>query len=1342
MISRKMKILINLLCLASLSTGMVPRVVHADDSIPPIEIITPSVTEGTTETGIETTTGSAIGLEVTPGVTVAEATYSSDPSYFSYMKAYDGVFIINGYTGPGGDIIVPNTLDGNEISAIGVGAFKENTTITSIVLPSGLKRIEGFSFYGCTGLKDIVIPEGVTKINASTFTFSGIESITLPDSLTSLSEFAFVSCFNLKSIIIPEGVANFADTTFSGCSALTNITFKNDKACNGNDAIALPIGAVITGKVPSYAQTYATRFNRTFVDMDASVVTPPVIVTPQPTGTPIERFNAGGDVVISELFADLKLANYFVTWIKGCTTTVGVLWDGTVNSTINQEELKYAINWRKLPLDAVGGGLHFGAPNLGITSLEGIEIFNNYTGNINYMNFSKNKLTTVKGLETLTEIYGLDLSYNHINDISGLSNLTRVYDFLNLSFNKVTSLSSFNSNLLIKNPDNATGWYGCSLDVRYNYIKDVYNELKDHSYLAQTLYLEQNGFEFRQAIKPLTATVNHNEFGTGNYLDSQMLTVSQVIGSTKTYYSKTIEGYKVRGDETQTQTINEISYANPCVWLTRTGIDARPGMVSDYTFVSSDDSIVTYEAALNRLNPLKAGDVNISVFENGVFLGVYPMKVLGTELPNPEINFLYDKVQPIVKNIYVHYKYSDGTTALPDKIIPNTVINKSIFETAPIITGYDVNNANQLLFINDLSIDYNMTFVYTAKPAEVLKYNLHVDAMQTDMVPIPVARGRELISFCGFKEYTMISNEVLKATSDDKYTFVRWGVRDRLLHSDLWGSETTYTGTELPLTIDKDTLVVAYFDILPPVVPPIVPPIVEPPVIEPPIILPPIVNPVIKGTINVIYKDTVNDIVIKSISLTDQTVGEVIEINAELTPGYTLTSESTKTITLVDSTPVTVIFNYVPIVVPTPEEPIVIPPIVVPEPPVVVPPIEVPTPEEPIVAPPIIVPTPEEPIVIPEPPVVVPPIVVPTPELPIVVPPIEVPPIEVPIPEVPVLILPIVKPTVEQTVTIPYEKPLKPLVQTYNLKIQVLGKGFVTAEPIKTEYTKGEVVKFDVLASNGWRYTWCLVNGVEFVDVPSIKMNSDKTVVINFEELSKPIKTEFRSGTVYGVIRGKDGKAVEGVLVELHSEVRKTYSNSKGEYRFDNVELGEHTVTLKNPYTLEEIAKIEVVTYDESENPETAVYKVVDIMELVKKDVSLSAYKDVQRIDFSIDLKSGNNDPVAPIEQVDPIKKKPQIPIIPVAFVTPLLILLGFLKKKNITVHDSEGKIIKKLHVKIKPTTYIDISRLKGEEFKIVFRKPSSFRKVDLQVKTANEVMEVVLQDKENSILVNLKEKQ
>ena len=173
------------------------------------------------QTRFPTVVGLAAGLLVGMTATVQ--------AQFQYTTS-GGRITIMGYTGPGGDVVIPDTINGLPVTSIGwrtfAGASWEtpNTSLISITIPDSVISISAEAFYRCTSLTSITIPDSVTSIEVGTFQgCTGLISITIPASVTSIGDSAFGGCTSLASIVIPDSVTSIGNEAFSGCRSLTSI---------------------------------------------------------------------------------------------------------------------------------------------------------------------------------------------------------------------------------------------------------------------------------------------------------------------------------------------------------------------------------------------------------------------------------------------------------------------------------------------------------------------------------------------------------------------------------------------------------------------------------------------------------------------------------------------------------------------------------------------------------------------------------------------------------------------------------------------------------------------------------------------------------------------------------------------------------------------------------------------------------------------------------------------------------------------------------------------------------------------------------------------------------------
>jgi hypothetical protein len=161
-----------------------------------------------------------------------------------------GIVIITGYSGTGGSVAIPTSIDGLPVTTIGINAFDGDNSITSITIPSGITNIEPGAFFACTSLAAITvssqnsfytISDGVLFDYALTTVIqyppgrSGIY-YTIPNGVRTIANGAFAYCHHLINVNIPKSVTNIGNEAFDQCGSLTGVLIPNGVTSIGGNA--------------------------------------------------------------------------------------------------------------------------------------------------------------------------------------------------------------------------------------------------------------------------------------------------------------------------------------------------------------------------------------------------------------------------------------------------------------------------------------------------------------------------------------------------------------------------------------------------------------------------------------------------------------------------------------------------------------------------------------------------------------------------------------------------------------------------------------------------------------------------------------------------------------------------------------------------------------------------------------------------------------------------------------------------------------------------------------------------------------------------------------------------
>ena len=124
------------------------------------------------------------------------------------------------------------------LNTIGQSAFEGCRQLKDICLPPTLQSLGDYAFSGCASIEKLDLPRNLSEIgrtdgkeNEKTgctfYGCSSLKALTIPDKVASLNEYCFGNCTSLEVVSIPYMIDFLNNDLFSGCTSLKKVILDN-----------------------------------------------------------------------------------------------------------------------------------------------------------------------------------------------------------------------------------------------------------------------------------------------------------------------------------------------------------------------------------------------------------------------------------------------------------------------------------------------------------------------------------------------------------------------------------------------------------------------------------------------------------------------------------------------------------------------------------------------------------------------------------------------------------------------------------------------------------------------------------------------------------------------------------------------------------------------------------------------------------------------------------------------------------------------------------------------------------------------------------------------------------
>lgn len=123
------------------------------------------------------------------------------------------------------EAIIPPTIEGIQVKSIAERAFRGCSQLKRVVLPEGLTTISSYAFQDCGNLEVVELPSTVTELKGECFASCGLKTIDLKY-VEAIYSKCFYNCRKLSSVSF-DRVEMIYGEAFRNCYALSSVSFPN-----------------------------------------------------------------------------------------------------------------------------------------------------------------------------------------------------------------------------------------------------------------------------------------------------------------------------------------------------------------------------------------------------------------------------------------------------------------------------------------------------------------------------------------------------------------------------------------------------------------------------------------------------------------------------------------------------------------------------------------------------------------------------------------------------------------------------------------------------------------------------------------------------------------------------------------------------------------------------------------------------------------------------------------------------------------------------------------------------------------------------------------------------------
>lgn len=173
------------------------------------------------------------GCDKIKEITIPEEIYDIGSQIFLGCTSLETVYYNSSYAPTEGNTFLKidslkEVIFGDNLTRIPNYICYNCTSLERVILSKNTRTIGNYAFYQCKNLRNLDLPSGIYELGWYSFHSSGLRTLIVPEGVKTIDN-TFRDCYSLTSVALPKSLLSIVGQSFYGCSKIKNVYYMGNQ---------------------------------------------------------------------------------------------------------------------------------------------------------------------------------------------------------------------------------------------------------------------------------------------------------------------------------------------------------------------------------------------------------------------------------------------------------------------------------------------------------------------------------------------------------------------------------------------------------------------------------------------------------------------------------------------------------------------------------------------------------------------------------------------------------------------------------------------------------------------------------------------------------------------------------------------------------------------------------------------------------------------------------------------------------------------------------------------------------------------------------------------------------